>query len=261
MTEIQPYAEPEAQELDTQIRAIAKQAHIVLEALYALVEEARAGQIHLALGYPSWTAYIADALDGQWKLERDKRGEVMRYLAEQGMGTRAIARLTSVSKDTVSRELRGVPLGDAIGLDGKMYSRRQRAGVSPETPAVPRDLDDSATRHEHWVAGGDGNVIPSAPGLPAGVESRVRCVDKDCNGTAVYIPEFLEFIQSKLDRGKWTESVDHVPCRKRTKHDDDCQYCHDHHWFTNAITGDPVDILDAWDSYSGGRTCVQEAES
>ena len=50
----------------------------VIEALYALVEEAKAQNIHEALGFPSWTAYVADALDGQWKVERDKRGEVVR---------------------------------------------------------------------------------------------------------------------------------------------------------------------------------------
>lgn len=54
-----------AQELDSQLRALAHHAHVVIEAITALVEEAKAANIHVALGFPSWTAYPADALDGQ----------------------------------------------------------------------------------------------------------------------------------------------------------------------------------------------------
>ena len=56
-----------AWDLDTAIRAVARQMHIAWEALVALVNEAKATNIHLTLGFPGWTAYIADALDGQWK--------------------------------------------------------------------------------------------------------------------------------------------------------------------------------------------------
>ena len=78
MTEIEPRPEPAviefAYELDSQIRQLAQHAHVVLEALYALVNEAQATNILVELGFPSWTAYLADALDGQWNslLDRDK---------------------------------------------------------------------------------------------------------------------------------------------------------------------------------------------
>jgi transposase len=120
-----------ARELDSQIRQLAQHAHVVLEALAALVKEARASSIHEALGFPSWTAYIADALDGQWKLERDKRGEIVRYLAGQGMSQRAIAKMIGASKGTVHRELQRVPqLWHVIGLDGRTHPRPEPGGPS-----------------------------------------------------------------------------------------------------------------------------------
>jgi transposase len=122
-----PYDESAARDLDSAIRVVARQIHIAWEALVALVNEAKAGEIHKALGFPSWTAYIADALDGQWRIERDKRGEVVKFLADQGMSQRAIVKVTGIGKGTVYRELAQVPqLGQLItGLDGKTYPRPQ----------------------------------------------------------------------------------------------------------------------------------------
>ena len=117
-----------ARELDTAIRAVARQMHLAWEALVALVEAAKAQNIHEALGFPSWTAYIAEALDGQWRVERDRRGEVVKFLAQQGMSQRAISKVTGIGKGTVYRELAGAPLGQVItGLDGKEYTRWQRS--------------------------------------------------------------------------------------------------------------------------------------
>jgi Homeodomain-like domain len=115
-----------ARELDSQIRQLAHHLHIAWEALQTLVLEARAANIHETLGYRSWTSYIVDALNGQWRVEKDKRGEVIRFLAEQGMSQRAIAATTGVGKSTVQRELSGAPMDQVIlicGLDGKCYPR------------------------------------------------------------------------------------------------------------------------------------------
>ena len=123
-TDIEVFGESTARELDSAIRAVARQMHLAWEALVALVETAKAQNIHETLGFASWTAYVADALDGQWQLERDKRGEVVRFLAEQGMSQRAIARISGLGRTTVQRELEVAPLGQLItGLDGKTYPR------------------------------------------------------------------------------------------------------------------------------------------
>jgi Helix-turn-helix domain len=143
-----PPAAADAQQLDTAIRQLAKQAHIVIEALAILVEQAKATNIHQTLGYPSWTAYIADALDGQWKLERDKRGKVIQLLASQGMSQRAIAATIGAAKTTVHRELSaaGGPFGppEITGLDGKNYLRPQ--------PSEPSELRTKLESEFPWLS-------------------------------------------------------------------------------------------------------------
>jgi hypothetical protein len=144
MTTVAKFDESAARDLDEQIRALAKHAHVVIEALHALVAQAQANDIHLTLGYPSWTAYLADALDGQWKIEKDKRGEVVKFLASQGMSQRAISKLAGISKGTVYRELTEVPqLGQVIGLDGKTYTRLPGRD---EVPQLGQETD------EEWMA-------------------------------------------------------------------------------------------------------------
>ena len=141
-----------AHELTGQIRELARHAHVVLEALYLLVEEARSTRVHETLGYPSWTAYLADNLDGQWKLEPDKRGEAMRFLAGQGMSTRAIARVTGVSHMTASRELRGLELGPVMGLDGKSYVPDRTGVTGRYTFTIPDTIEGAHARLDEIAA-------------------------------------------------------------------------------------------------------------
>jgi hypothetical protein len=57
-----PLDHDEAVRLDQQILKLADQAGQHLDYLADLLAEARAGQIHEALEFPSWTAYLADRL-------------------------------------------------------------------------------------------------------------------------------------------------------------------------------------------------------
>jgi len=137
--DITMFDESAARQLDNDIRALARHVHIALEALMVLVAEAQANDIHTHLGFPSWTAYLADALDGQWRIERDKRGEIVQFLAGQGMSQRAISKITGIGKGTVYRELAGAPLGQVItGLDGKTYTRLELGAPS----GAPEESDD-----------------------------------------------------------------------------------------------------------------------
>jgi hypothetical protein len=54
----------EARRLTERIRLTALTVREGIEKLQALVERARAGHVHETLGYPSWTAYLADTLGG-----------------------------------------------------------------------------------------------------------------------------------------------------------------------------------------------------
>lgn len=121
MTEVQQHvmSVSEAEKLTERIRYMAMSVRDGVEKLQQLVSQAQDGQAHLALGYKSWTAYIADVM-GEEPLQlrsREERREVVSWLAGQGMSTRAIAPVVGADHVTVSRDL--------------------RAGVADETPASP----------------------------------------------------------------------------------------------------------------------------
>lgn len=134
-----PMLADEARRLTERIRHTAISVREGVERLQALVAEAQAGQAHVALGYPSWTAYLADVMgDEPMRLARDERREVVAWLAGEGMSTRAIAPIVGQSHMTVARDLSGVtdvtpaPAPSAptpeetvavTGLDGKTYQR------------------------------------------------------------------------------------------------------------------------------------------
>ncbi|OFJ52560.1 hypothetical protein BEL07_17095 [Mycolicibacterium grossiae] len=107
----------DAERLDGRIRRLAESARAQLVKVAELVEEAKQGRIHEALGYKSWPAYLMDALGGRLQLPGEDRLEVVAYLAGEGMSTRAIASVTGVSKSTVANDLSQVSSGWTPGPD------------------------------------------------------------------------------------------------------------------------------------------------
>ena len=144
-------------------RSIRVTAHNYTEAkekLLALVQEAKDGGAHEALGYKSWTAYLAEVLgDEPLRLARDDRQEMVKVLSAEGMSTRAIAPIVGASHMQVKRDMdagvTNVPpvLSDdpgkivrltgpdsaatVMGMDGKSYSRPEPA-PEPTEPPKPR---------------------------------------------------------------------------------------------------------------------------
>jgi len=132
------------------------------EKISELLEAAQADGDHRALGYASWTAYVAgefaDALAG---LSTAARRPAVAALAEGGLSTRAIAEIAGVGQSTVGRDLQvtrsGSPVPDGprpasefksmvaemgapsrrrvTGTDGKSYSA---TAAAPSAPAAPR---------------------------------------------------------------------------------------------------------------------------
>lgn len=171
MSEILEVAE--AKRLDQKIRLLAGSISESLTKLQGLVEQARAGDIHVALGYPSWTAYVADALKVEVRIGRVQRRELVSWLSGEGMSQRAIADVVGVDQKTVSNDLRsgeefsspdeGVAYFDTeeenvarlarehtaeqkrtTGLDDKSYPKQPR----PQEPSKPRrgPITDDASR-------------------------------------------------------------------------------------------------------------------
>lgn len=145
----------DAQRLDKRIRLMTGTLRANVHKIVELVEEAKKGQIHIALGFASWTSYLADTLAGQLELNTDARRAVVELLAGGGMSQRAIAQAVGVSEITVRRDEAQVrhdvapeldfSIGDTdaastiTGLDGKTY-------VPPRTRRKPprRALADEA---------------------------------------------------------------------------------------------------------------------
>lgn len=131
----------EARRLTERIRLTAMTVRDGIEKLQGLVERAKAGHVHEALGYPSWTAYLADTLGDQpLRLPRDQRQELVGYLAGEGMSTRAIGAVVGAADITVRRDL-SIATNDAVdrpltvtSLDG-----RERPATRP-APVVEVDV-------------------------------------------------------------------------------------------------------------------------
>lgn len=128
----------EARRLTERIRLTAMTVRDGIEKLQGLVETAKNGNAHLALGYPSWTAYLADTLGAEpLRLPRDQRQELVGYLAGEGMSTRAIGAVVGASHPTVINDLRStgqdLPVdrpATVTSLDG-----RERPATRPTPPA------------------------------------------------------------------------------------------------------------------------------
>jgi len=130
--------------------------------LRALVDEAERCEDHLALGYPSWTAYIADLFgDEPLRLPRDARIPMSNMLAEKGMSTRAIGSMLGVHHDTVATDL--------------------RAGVGNPTPEPePESLDeyrgrvlrDAETNHKVIKLTGPQSVADPTPAKVVGLDGK-----------------------------------------------------------------------------------------
>ncbi len=100
-----------------------------VERVVPLIEQARAGSAHHALGFPSWTAYVEFEFAGLiGRLTTAERRPIVEMLAGTGMPTRAIASVVGANHTTVARDLQRAPVAcatggrDVVGRDGKNYT-------------------------------------------------------------------------------------------------------------------------------------------
>ena len=97
----------EARRLTERIRLVAHTVAENMEKLQRLVTDAKNGNVHVQLGYASWTAYLADVLgETPMRLDRDNRQEMSRMLTDEGMSTRAAAKVLGVARNTIKSDIR-----------------------------------------------------------------------------------------------------------------------------------------------------------
>lgn len=105
--EVVPMDKADAQRLDKAIRLLVGTIRDQFERLQAKVADAKTGEAWKALGFSSWTAYLADVLGSQpLLLPKPERRELVEFLWSEGMSQRAISAATGVSKGTVNNDLR-----------------------------------------------------------------------------------------------------------------------------------------------------------
>jgi len=125
-----------------------QQIHLLLESMTRqkekvlfLVTEAKEHDDHLALGYPSWPAYVsAEFTAAVTDLTRDDRRWFAFALSQTGLSTRAIAPIVGVDPKTVRNDLSG---GD--------FSPPDLAGESYDSPAAEQEIQlDEQAFVEHY---------------------------------------------------------------------------------------------------------------
>jgi hypothetical protein len=98
--------ESEAKRLTTRIQLRLGTIADNVEAVVPMIEEAHNGEAHVALGYPSWTKYVADEFGGMLStLRKADRLPFVELMSDQGMGLRAIASVVGTSHQTVANDL------------------------------------------------------------------------------------------------------------------------------------------------------------
>lgn len=203
MTDLLPVMDPtEARRLTERIRLTATTFAESRDKLIDLVGQAKAGNAHIALGYDSWTAYLADVLgDEPLRLARDDRRELVAALTAEGMSTRAIAPIVGVGKSTVDRDIDApVPSGTPVprpaitGRDGKSYT--------PPPPKPPANVDPDT-----------GEIAPAPTRDRA--PSRKPLTDA-FNDAAYDLLKAAERIERLTTDDRWSQNAEKVAARNRS---------------------------------------------
>lgn len=134
-----PLTEGMARNLDKRIRQAGGRVGVETDKLLELLKEAMDGQIHVALGKPSWLAYFKEVVGTlAWK-GRDQRQALAGVLAGTGVSNRSSAAILGVDEATVRNDLRDADVSapdKKKGADGKEY------------PAKPKPKDDNIIEAE-----------------------------------------------------------------------------------------------------------------
>lgn len=100
----EPLSESKAKVLDERIRQASIRVADNTATLLDLLKEAEVGQIHLALRYPSWKAYVKEVVQIR-PADNTERKALVSLMNGKGMTLREMAPVLGVGKSTVQRDL------------------------------------------------------------------------------------------------------------------------------------------------------------
>jgi hypothetical protein len=138
-----PLTKSAAKALDKKIRTASDKLTTNAEALWDLLEQAALGQIHEALEYPSWTAWMKDAVQFT-PSDRVERKALAALMSGKGMSQRPIAGTLGVDQKTVSNDLAGTEENSSVKttLNGKTYKPRKKV-TDPAPSDEPLDVEET----------------------------------------------------------------------------------------------------------------------
>jgi len=223
-----PLDEAAARRLAGRIRRMGQTFIRNWETLAGLVEEAKAGSLHEALGFPSWPAYLADALGGQISVGGEARRELVQYLAGEGMSQRAIAQVAGVGKTTVQRELSGGPSGPGDSWDvypegGSLRDVVRSVSRWPSTtPAQPEagssvDHDPPASaklrQRREWAAQEQEKLAPQSSETVNGLDGKTY--RQPARKPPTRKPITKAFFEAVFEMGKVTNRIERLAADDR----------------------------------------------
>lgn len=135
---VEPMSEADARRLTERIRIAATNYTDAKAKVLRLVDEAKAGAAHVALGYKSWTAYLSDVLsDEPLRLARDDRRDLAVRLVDEGMSTRAVAPIVGVSHQTVANDVAQATVKNLTVASTPRVVESLDGRARPASPALP----------------------------------------------------------------------------------------------------------------------------
>lgn len=203
----------DARRLTERIRYCAISVRDGMEKLQNLVAEAQSSNVHLVLGYKSWTAYLADTLgDEPMRLPRDERREVVAWLAGEGMSTRAIAPVVGAGFKTVARDLEVA----RVSTDTRAHNTTPTdadlitgTDWSPEPDADP--ITGEVIEPERTVTGMDGKTYTA----PASKPRRPALADQFRNASLA-LAQKVEAIERLVADDRFTQNAEKVATANRS---------------------------------------------
>lgn len=193
------------EEIRSRLNALADNTEAVLD----LIAQAKAGDAHVALGFASWTAYVAAEFgEALGRLTRGERRPVAELLSSEGMSTRAIGRVLGVSNATVSRDLAGVTdvTGEVVGIDGRTYPRANQMSAACERYFTARVMAEVDTVLQQLGQTGDRSTrLFQVPPTVEEAAAYLNQVDEEQNALKEIADAFGEYLDFADANGPWTE--------------------------------------------------------
>lgn len=194
----EPLSEGKARVLDKRIRLANARVENELDGLLALINEAAAGRIWVALGLPSLSAYLKDAVQIAPQ-DVPERKALAESLAGKGFSNRTTAAILGVDEATIRRDTKGAAPaagGTVEGADGKHYP----ATKDNEDADEPLDADE-VPLPDSGVGGGD-YVEPEPDAAP-----KPQPVSKDFKDEMGYLDNSIQSFKDILDDSRFPKAA------------------------------------------------------